>query len=131
MNEPGLDERYVAFREHSLLSERVTRLEGQLHALLQMPAQLAEISAEMRALKERVTPTAPQANDALTNVAMAIHRLAETAAKPPQPSTEAPSRTGVAFSGQQVVMLLTVGLVLGALIGNVVGIERLFGVVAG
>lgn len=113
MSDTGLDERYVGYREHAAIAERLARVEAEQRALMLLPAQVAELTALVRALSERLERPAPGA-DAMTNTALAIHRLAETMARPPERShLQIPPYAWIGLAAVVVVGLLVIGDLLG------------------
>jgi hypothetical protein len=130
-----LDARYVVFREHSDLAQRVTRLEGRMEALLQLPAQISELTAQVRGLNERVSqqlqmqstmappPTPPEHGQ----LALALHALADAqrasvSVTAQQPASAIPNR----FSLTAIVGVAAVLIVAGMLIGATLGSDVIF-----
>jgi hypothetical protein len=129
-----LDARYVVFREHSDLAQRVTRLEGRMEALLQLPAQISELTAQVRGLNERVsqqlqmqsTMAPPPPPPEHGQLALALHALADaqraSISVTAQPASAIPNR----FSLTAIVGVAAVLIVAGMLIGATLGSDVIF-----
>jgi len=127
MTEPGgLDERYVGFREHAQLSDRVTRLEAGLQ---HVPAELSRLSRAHEGVEARLIEVlnllratgerSSQVPDALTGAVLALHRGIEAQAN------AATTRAAPSIPVPVFVMIAAGLLFLGALMGAVLGLDNL------
>lgn len=83
-DEADFDERYVRYREHAKLSERVTAVEGQS---TRIEAQLSRIETAVSA--QRASPPSPDANTlALHHAADALKQTAQQIATRPSAAQE-------------------------------------------
>ena len=100
--EDGFDDRYVRFREHADVRERVTALESDK---VQVAASLSRIEAMLNA-RSPAAAAAPQE----TAAALALHRALDAFDKRPSSNESSPIKNTLAMIGAialgAVVMLL-------------------------
>lgn len=120
-----LDDRYVGFREHAALQDRVTKLES---SLMHLPAdvhslrrELADVAASLRGIDRKLEDHRP--DPGMQQAALALHSVAEAIRKPDAPAAPPPFQ----LSPTMVATVAGGLLLLGALMGQAVGVQHLLG----
>ena len=123
----AVDSKYVSFREHADIKDRVTRLEASLS---HVPAEIMRLSRSSEKIEAALHELTRELNegrkgpppDAMSSAILALHRAVEAFTKPPPPAPAFP------FSMTTVAAVAGGMMLLGALMGQAVGINNLIGV---
>lgn len=126
---PGeVDERYVRYREfaalekdHASLKARIEHVPGELSRLTRAHEGVEGAVKELSRVIESLQRQPPQSDQ----LALSLHNLAESLRKPVQ---AAPATPPFPFSIATIATTAGGLLLLGALMGQAIGVDRLMGV---